>query len=237
MGIVEDKGGLSSVVTITLIILGTFIGTALLWAFVVRSIDKSTEVVDPDCLTISLEVVDCKAYGACGYSSGISYYDSDVVVKRNIGKGNVTGLRFVFENLVGGKGTYDRVLSPLSLDELQTLKFEPHSSIPVPVGIPKLLKVVALIGKNKDVCPVASNSIVCPRLTELPSLNIYPNDSSHNDRVNTNRGKNCCQYPVNSLCYDGSDPDHPIDVGTGELTNGLPEGYINVCCNKDPWST
>ena len=43
---IYDERGLSSIVTIAFIILGTVIGVALLWAFVMKSTSRSGEIVD-----------------------------------------------------------------------------------------------------------------------------------------------------------------------------------------------
>jgi hypothetical protein len=245
MGVNGNRRGLNSILTVMFIILGTFIGVALLWAFILKSANRSNEVVDPDCLTIDLEILDCKAYGACSYYGGLGYYEADVLIKRDIGRGNITGLRFIFENPLKRKGTYDIDLSTKDLSELQSIKFtEPDSSIPVQGLLPDLLSVTALIGKNKDVCPVTSNSIKCPALTTPPpqgnvSNNTYAGGPGY---ANSNRAGNCCQWPVNySECYNGGDSEYTFDPTTKRLivSSGLPPlpaGNKTVCCQLNPYN-
>ncbi|MEK6908704.1 MAG: hypothetical protein AABX23_01485 [Nanoarchaeota archaeon] len=234
-----DRGGISSVVSVALITLGAIIGVALLWAFISKNIENaSSEIVDPDCLTVNLELMNCQTYGACNYQIGGGYYEANVLVKRSVGQGNVTGLRFIFENWLGGKGTYDRNLNAIGLGELQSLQFtDPYDAIPVQAGEPHLLRVAALIGKNKDVCPIASNSVRCPSVTMTPPLgNVSNNTYTGGTYSNSNRAGNCCQHPVNySECYNGMDQSYPINPITRQLINGiLPPGNKTVCCQVNP---
>lgn len=240
-----NKRGISSVIGVALIMLGTVIGVALLWAFVSRNVnDAKNEVVDPDCLTLDLEVVSCDAYHTCGYQKGWNYYETDLVVKRNVGKGNVTALRFIFDDPNGVSGIADRDVSS-NLGELGSLRFsEPYGGIPAPV-YPWLVKVAALIGDKKEVCPVASAAISCPIKSQpLPFGNVanssysgVPSTFSYNRRAD-----NCCQHPVNtSECYIGGDPSYPfnsqgilINATTGLPSTILPPGNTSICCQYDP---
>ena len=91
-----EKRGVSSILTLAFIILGTIIGVVLLWVFVNKSISRGGEVIDPDCFTLNLEMVECNINSYCSYASGTGVYEAQMLVKRNVGQGNVTGLRFVF---------------------------------------------------------------------------------------------------------------------------------------------
>lgn len=216
------KRGISSVLTVALILLGTVIGVSLLWAFVVKSTDRSGEVVDPDCLTVNLELTDCKAYGSCSYVAGSRGYDANIFINRKVGSGNLTGLRFIFEDQYGIKKTYDRELNPPILNELESFRFQDGYSIPV-AGDPHIVKVVALIGEKKDVCPISSVSQRCEIITTPPPLGNNPPRPQ------------CCMWPRDSsLCYDGNDPNYLIN-SNGQLTNGImPPGNRTLCCFIEP---
>lgn len=239
-----NKRGISSVIGVSLIVLGAFIGTALLWAFVNKNIQNAqSEVTDPDCLTLNLEVVSCKAYDTCTYGDGWNYYEADLLVKRNVGRGNVSALRFIFENNFGISGVVDKDLSNLNLKELSSISFtEPFDGIPMPVS-PGTVKVAALIGDKKDVCPVASSTASCPifSMGPLPLGNVsnYTYATGSPGFTYNRRGGNCCQHPVNrSACYDGGDPNYSFNA-QGILINasgspGLPSGNTSVCCQYNP---
>lgn len=240
-----NKRGISSVIGVALITLGAVIGVALLWAFVSRNIDNAkSEIVDPDCLTINLEVVSCDAFHACTYQDGWNYYEADLMVKRNIGKGNVTALRFIFEDPFGVSGVADRNVSALNLEELRSVSFtEPWEGIPIPV-YPGTVKVAALIGPKNDVCPVASATISCPIRSSAPlPLGSVSNSTYTGGAYSYNRrADSCCQHPVNrSECYMGGDPNYPfnaqgvlINATTGQPSTLLPPGNTSVCCQYDP---
>lgn len=245
-----NKRGISSVIGVSLIVLGAIIGTALLWAFVSRNIDNAkSEVTDPDCLTINLEVVSCDTFHACGYQAGWNYHEADLVVKRNVGRGNVTGLRFIFENRLGISGVADREINS-NFGELGRVSFvEPYDGIPIPLNndflspIPYVVKVAALIGEKKDVCPVASRFASCPVMSvPLPLGNISNHTYSGGTLAYNRRANNCCQHPINrSECYLGGDPNYPfnsqgilINVTTGLPSTILPPGNISICCQYDP---
>ncbi len=240
-----NKRGISSVIGVSLIILGAVIGTALLWAFVSRNInDTKNEVADPDCFTVNLDVVSCEAVHSCGYDDGFNYFEADLLVKRNVGKGNVSALRFIFEDPYGISGVADRNVSPAGLGELGSISFtEPYEGIPMPV-YPGTVKIAALIGPKMDVCPIASAPASCPIVSQplpLGGVSNYtysgiPSTFNYNRRAN-----NCCQHPVNtSECYLGGDPNYSFNP-QGVLINssgqpGLPPGNITVCCQYNPFN-
>lgn len=241
----RDRRGVSSVVTMMFIILGTIIGAAILWGFVTRTTDsRGGEVVDPDCLTVSLEMVECKAYGSCAYYFGSSGYDADVLVKRNVGQGNVTGLRFIFEDGAGRKAIHDVILnkSGKNLTELGSVQLVQPYSIPV-LGNPidTKLRVVALLGEKKDVCPIQSNTIRCPAYSPILPYGDYANntDPTGTGPVINNRVGNCCRHPINitsNNCYNGGDPAYVFDPVTHVYLNGslLPPGNTTICCQRNP---
>ncbi len=240
------RRGLSSVIGVALITLGTIIGVSLLWAFVSRNVDDArNEVTDPDCLTINLEVVSCNAFNACSYMHGNNYYEADMVVRRNVGKGNITALRFIFDDPNGISGIADRDINSVNLGELGSVRFaEPYGGVPIPV-YPWLVKVAALIGPKKEVCPITSTAVSCPILSQsLPLGNVanstysgIPSEFVYNRRMDS-----CCQHPLNrSQCYLGGDPNYPfnsqgllINATTGLPSTILPPGNTSICCQYNP---
>jgi len=225
-----EKRGVSSILTLAFIILGTIIGVVLLWVFVNKSISRGGEVIDPDCFTLNLEMVECNINSYCSYASGTGVYEAQMLVKRNVGQGNVTGLRFVFENSFGIKKAYDEILSgpDLHLGELESLRFEQPRIVRV-AGYQANVKVAALIGEKKDVCPIASLPQKCDSIgREFPS-GAHPNLAGPSSY--------CCQHPNDpNYCYDGTTQGYGINAQTGQLENGYPPGfqYKTLCCINRP---
>jgi hypothetical protein len=224
----DGNKGLSSVVTVTLLVLGTVVGVAALWAFISKSInDPSKELSAAECYGINLQISNCKAYGQCSYSSGNGFYEAEILVKRNIGQGNVTGLRFIFEDPTGYKGVVDR---EISIGETGSVQFGsgPNPRIIMPAALPKLVRVAPLIGKNKEVCPIASKQIKCNIIQEPPptgAIQLAPQ---------------CCQTPQNySQCYNGGDSNYPIVGGIVQNTplGSPPPGNRSVCCGATSTSS
>ncbi len=230
---VNDRKGISSVLTLAFLILGTVIGVSLLWVFVNKNVDRSEEITDVDCFTLDFKLLECKAYGVCLYDQGLGRYNANILVERGVGPGNLTGLRFIFEDRKRAKEVYDQDLNvpSLKLDELSRVKFKDPYSIPLS-GEPYLVRIAALLGKKKDVCPVASASQTCSNITSPPPLGSKPCSSPP---CSPYEGY-CCQWPNNhSQCYDGSDSiNYPIDPVTGKLTKGMPPGNITLCCKDNP---
>ena len=225
-----DKRGISSVVTLAFILLGTIIGVVLLWVFVNKSIGSGGGVIDTDCLTLNLELTGCNVNSSCSYAAGTAVYEAQMLVKRNVGRGNVTGLRFIFENSAGIKKAYDEILSgpDLHLGELESLRFEQPRIISV-LGYQSNVKVAALIGEERDVCPLTSLPQKCDIIGSPPvSGGAYRNLNGPDSF--------CCQQVPTSYCYDGGTEGYPINPATGQLTNGFPPGfyYKTLCCLNQP---
>lgn len=237
-----NKEGLAPVISIALITLGVVVAVTILWAFASKTIDTKNRVVNPECFTVDLSVVSCRTHGLCSYAEGFGVYESDILVKRKIGKADLTGLRFSFEDSLGRKKIYDSSFSSLildySLEELQSLRFNvPFNKIPSS-GPTDVVRVTPLIGKNYEVCPSFSQPLRCssgwanfPPIGSIPGL--------------TNTEGQCCQSPRNeSECYDGNDVNYPIIEGivhnTSDPSNsniipsvypyGTPPGNLSVCC-------
>ena len=215
------KRGLSSVLTMAFIIVGVIVGVVLLWAFASRAINRGEEIIDPDCLTVDLDLVSCKAYGFCSYELGASGYNADILVHRGVGRADLSGLRFAFEDNLKRKGVQDVDLAALfPLGELQSLQFRDPFRVPVTSYEPYFVRVIALIGSKKDVCPLVSEPVFCS--TEQPKPPIGPNQNEQ-----------CCQQiPWNlNECYNGLDLNYPVYNSLGQLSaNLIPPGNISICC-------
>src|SRR3989344_8588260 len=96
IGRVKGRRGLSAVLTMAFILAGAILGVVLLWVFASKSIQRTNEIISPDCFTADLDVLNCKAYGFCSYVAGITAYNSDILVRRGIGRADLRGIRFSF---------------------------------------------------------------------------------------------------------------------------------------------
>ena len=239
------RRGLGPVLTMALVILGVMIGVVLLWIFAQKSIDRGEDIIDPDCFTIDLELESCKAYGSCSYYSGGSGYGADILIKRGIGRADLTGLRFSFEDTVGKKGVYDFDLTTVQLEELQSVQFTDPvpARIPVVSSEPHLVRAVALVGANRDVCPIPSQPVFCSIQQPTPSLGAVPGANNIVDYCckcapNLNYsacypGNDTLNYPIiNGLVHNITDPGPPIQYAP--YPQGVPPGYSSVCCSQTP---
>ena len=228
---VFERRGLSPVLTMAFIVVGVIVGVVLLWAFASKSIERGEDVIDPDCFTVDLDVVSCNAYGTCNYEIGTGSYNADILVNRGIGRADLSGLRFAFEDIYGRKGVHDIDLATLfPLEELQSLQFEDPFRIPVVSFEPYLVRVIALIDSKKKVCPLVSEPVFCN--TAQPKPPIGPNSA---------QGQCCQQIPWNlNECYNGLDPNYPIINGVVNYITGTgspspyspisPPGNNTICC-------
>ncbi|MGV8142130.1 MAG: hypothetical protein ACP5NS_00670 [Candidatus Pacearchaeota archaeon] len=243
------KRGLAPVMSIALITLGVIVAVVMLWIFASDTIKTRDRVIDPECFTADLSITNCQTYGACSYLSGGSVYTADILVKRGAGKANLTGLRFSFEDFLGRKILQDRNLTSLvpgySLEELQSLRFKDYPLNKIPVSGPEnTVRVVPLVGKDYEVCPLASQPAQCslsPSSGPLPPTGSTPGLYDITGQ--------CCQCPRNeSECYNGLDDNYPLQGGivynTSDPSNSAilptvysfstPPGNFSVCCAYVP---
>ncbi len=231
-----ERRGLGSVLTIAFVTLGVIVGVVILWTFVQKSIGRGEEVIDPDCFTLDLKLAKCEAYGQCSFYSGTTGYEADILVKRGIGRANLTGIRFAFEDDIGRKSVYDFNLTGIQIEELQNVLFtDPWPArIPVVSNAPHLVRAIAMIGPNRDVCPLASEPVFCNTRQTSPSLGNLPGTSAAQNY--------CCQclpFMNYSACYPGNDTNYPIQNGVvynngAPYPMGVPPGYTSVCCSETP---
>ncbi len=237
---VPERNGLAPVLSVALLTLGVIIAVSLLWIFLSKLIKTDREMIGPDCLTTNLEIVSCQTMGICNYYDGSQGYNSDVLIKRGVGEGNLTGIRFSFEDILSRKSVYDANLTSLmpgyTLEELQSLRFNQYPSKVPTQGPENILKVFPLLGKNYEVCPIASNPFTCLKAQNVPSIGSLPGSSDSEGM--------CCQCPRNeSECYNGQDVNYPILNGIVHYYEGgvltpynykVPPGNISVCCENVP---
>ena len=112
-----NKKGVSTIVANVLIILLVVVGVALIWAAVRPSIEEGSEGIQADCFTAQVETTGCTPD-----TSTATLNDWEVTVKRNPGAGDLTGLKFRFENAAGTVTEIDDQLTA-QLDELESKPF------------------------------------------------------------------------------------------------------------------
>lgn len=88
-----NKKGLSGIVTTVLLIMLVFIAIGAVWVVVGNLIEKSSEGISLDLLTLDLEIVSAKI----NFSNGVA----TVRVKRNVGGGDIVGIKFIVEDNFG----------------------------------------------------------------------------------------------------------------------------------------
>ena len=143
----NDKKGVSEVVANVLIVLLVIVGVAVIWSVVKPTIDKSAKGIETGtaCTGVSLEVVSC-ARGA---------NDWDVVVKRNTGAGELTGLKLIFEDATEATSVVDAG-AITGFDELETQTFTSFDDGAITAT---KVNVAAVVGG--ELCPVLTIPINC----------------------------------------------------------------------------
>lgn len=231
-----ERRGIGPVLTVAFVTLGVIVGVVVLWFFAQKSIGRSEEIIDPDCFTVDLKLVKCEAYGQCSYYQGASGYEADILLKRGVGRANLSGVRFAFEDDIGRKSIYDFNLTGIQIEELQNVLFtDPWPArIPVVSNGPNLVRAIAMIGPNRDVCPLTSEPVFCNTRQIAPSLGNTPGTNSAQNH--------CCQclpFMNYSTCYPGNDTNYPIQNGIVYYSGtpypwGVPPGYTSICCSATP---
>jgi FlaG/FlaF family flagellin (archaellin) len=113
----ENKKGLSDVVTTVLIVLLTIVAIAILWSFLQPMFTSSGQKVQTQqtCLALSLEVTNCDS---------VADY-SNVTVKRNPGVATLKELKLVFERPDGSTQVVTESTSTNLPLELETRLYGP----------------------------------------------------------------------------------------------------------------
>ena len=94
------KRGQSSIITIVLIILITMVAIIIFWNVVRGIIKEQSEDIDTGALTVNMEIDKQKS----------TLIPLSISIERNAGEGNVTGMKFVIEDVNGNKIFYIRMM-------------------------------------------------------------------------------------------------------------------------------
>ena len=141
------KKGIGSVVANVLIVLLVIVGVGILWAAIRPLIGSANNRVQPDCLTVDLDVV------SCVYDIGTA----TVVVKRGVGEGDLRAMKFAFSYENGDPTVSDKTTIS-DFDELET-------SNPIAVSgfiqDPKSVIAIAMIGPEEVLCNPTGSSKEC----------------------------------------------------------------------------
>lgn len=110
------KRGVSAVVATILIILLVIVGVSILWAAVRPTLEKTTEQISADCITLDLEITGCNTA------------EETVTVKRNIGEGDLGGIKLIVDDVPCDT-------NPITLDVLETNSTQQCIRDGSPVGL------------------------------------------------------------------------------------------------------
>ena len=206
------KKGVSVVVGTTLMILLVVVAAAGLWYYVSQYTTKVTNEVNPDCLNVLLDPITCQTQKVCVYESGGLAYKANIAVKRYPGKGDLQGLRFVFEDDIKKSAVADRTVT--NFKELETIRYSGAERILIGRVTPKTVAVAAIVGTVQDVCKIYSDPFTCTDIgTPAPTPGYIPGQDELSNF--------CCQYPWNL---------------TECAPSGTPIGAKAYCCTKIPGS-
>lgn len=140
------RKGISGVVATILIVLLVVVSVAILWGAVRPLISSTNNRVQPDCLTVDLDVT------SCVYANNIV----DVVVKRGVGEGDVTAIKFAFSYDALPPSVSAEFLTP-GFDELETAT----KSVTGITSTPKSVIAVAMVGPEKVLCGITGTPKEC----------------------------------------------------------------------------
>jgi hypothetical protein len=143
-----EKRGLSQVVTTVLIILIVIAAISIIWTAVRPAIQSAGEQITADCFSINLEVVSCVD-------------DTSVTVKRNTGKGDLQGLKFILED---GASVVDLSDSTVTVatgskdapGELETKTYLIGGSTTFSDA-----DITAVVGDQKNICEPSGTPVDC----------------------------------------------------------------------------
>ena len=212
-----NKRGIAPVLSVVLITLLVIVGVVILWSIVSKQVDETGErTIDPECFTVSIEPVTCRAYGFCAYDSGGVQYNAEVLVRRGAGSAQLKGIRFSFADNLDRKGVYDGELA-VNLDELGSVDFV-YPRIPVYTTYPKSVSIIPLVGEEKSVCPTQSVSIPCTIEDDVTNFGV-DGQGSPPDTL-----PQCCKCPYNTT--ESGTPLGCSSSGAPYCCSSSPQGYI-----------
>jgi hypothetical protein len=182
-----NKRGISAVVASVLLILLVVGGVAIVWSAVNVLIKDSSSEVEGDCFSVKLKPVSCKIYAdvttavppTIGEPPGD--YPMDVVVKREAGGGDLTGVKIILDgDVYGSTGSFANSdfnvvaeVEPVDITELGTSNFifdllhdsgnnPNYEFTQIPDGgvfAVRKVNVVAVVGDKT--CGAVSSPILC----------------------------------------------------------------------------
>ena len=142
-----QKRGLSQVVTTVILILVVLAAIVIIWAAVRPTIQRTSEQISADCITIELEAISCTVQDIDG-----GLFETNVIVKRSAGAGDLTGVKFVFsdgsaeDNLDG-----TTMPGPLETSNIGVNSTDDHTG--------QTVNVAPVVGQN-NVCSESSSAPV-----------------------------------------------------------------------------
>ena len=90
-----NKRGLSQVVTTVILILVVLAAIVIIWAAVRPTIQRTSEQISADCITIELTSKSCSASSV---PDGNGINETNITVSRSAGSGDLSAIRFVFSD-------------------------------------------------------------------------------------------------------------------------------------------
>src|SRR3989344_3128953 len=182
----KDKRGVSGVVTAVLLILLVVASIGVLWGVVSKLVSDNAEVIGAGINSVDIDVQEAHIDNSNAY----------VKIKRMPATGNLTGVKFIFEDSDGDSAS---VIQAVSLKELEVKTLSIDYSAIEGVDFSKVIKISALpvvgtIGKNERVGNLGGEYIVGKGFVSDAGLVLYlpldgsVEDKSENDFVVANNG-------------------------------------------------
>ena len=171
----KDKRGVSGVVTAVLLILLAVASIGVLWVVVSKLVSDNAEVIGAGINSVDIDVQEAHINNSHVY----------VKIKRMPATGNLTGVKFIFED---SDGASKSVTQPVSLKELEVKTLSIDYSTIEGVDFSKIVKISALpvvgtIGKNERVGSLGGEYVVKKGFVSDAGLVLYlPLDGSVEDK-------------------------------------------------------
>ena len=145
-----NKRGLNQVVTTVLIILLVLIAVLIIWNAVRPTIQSVEDQSVVECINIDLDLERCSLDTESGEAS--------VTVKRNLGDGDLQGIKFAFTNETSAEIIDDDSGQGEIPGEFETKTFS-FDSIDLEGDVE--VDVIPLVGEQKSSCSPTNNPVSC----------------------------------------------------------------------------
>ena len=171
----KNKRGVSGVVTAVLLILLAVASIGVLWVVVSKLVSDNAEVIGAGINNVNIDVQEAHINNSHVY----------VKIKRMPATGNLTGVKFIFEDSDGDSAS---VIQAVSLKELEVKTLSIDYSAIEGVDFSKVIKISALpvvgtIGKNERVGSLGGEYVVKKGFVSDAGLVLYlPLDGSVEDK-------------------------------------------------------